>query len=492
MLSRRSLFLAAWGLLLASVFIPAPSGFFPAGADGMSGIKLLGEDILGGGGGGSGRWVVGKVILWSKAAPGTDAALGFWHVALLTLAFFANISFLIGLLLLNCQRVSPACKIFLIAAVGVSASTGLFFSDFARLPAYWLWLASFVLLAGAFIAYEGGGTSRLTSSARSAGTGDMPLVVWMWLGFIAFWLAISYIGASRSAATLLAGTKDDAPVALALASYLTDPTHLIAPDQAAKLSAALEQFEKTSSNQIAVAIYPRAPAGVIEEFTISTAERSRLGRKGLDNGAILFVFMQERSARLEVGYGLEGVLTDLTSRRILDEGLKPAFARGEYVEGLNAALAVIFDTVQEAYKQDRMPGKLAVMWKQVRVASPKLEQQAMQELTGMNVLARIWISFCGGVFATIACYVLLQLGRTVLYLGRVARNIVVPHPDGVKMKRGSFGAISLVEQLKLLGVSIELVVGFAGLALGMIATVAGIVIIAAGGGFGGAGALVRW
>ena len=163
MLSRRSLFLAACGLLLASVFIPAPSGFFPAGVDGMSGIKLLGEDLLGGGGGASGRWVIGKVIFWNKAAPGTDAALGFWQVALLTLAFFANISFLIGLLLLNCQRVSPAWKIFLIAAVGVSASTGLFFADFAHLPAYWLWLTSFVLLAGAFIAYEGGGTSRLTS-----------------------------------------------------------------------------------------------------------------------------------------------------------------------------------------------------------------------------------------------------------------------------------------------------------------------------------------
>ena len=241
-----------------------------------------------------------------------------------------------------------------------------------------------------------------------------------------------------------------------------------------------------------MAIYPRAPAGAIEEFTIRTAERSRLGRKGLDNGAILFVFVQERSARLEVGYGLEGVLTDLTSRRILDEGLKPAFARGEYVEGLNAALAAMFETVQDAYKQDRMPGKLAVLWKQIRVASPQLAQQALQELTGMNVLARIWISFCGGVFATIACYVLRQLVRTVLYLGRAARNIVVPRPDGAGMKRGSPGSMSLVEQLKLLGVSIELVVGFAGLALGMIATVAGIVIVAAGGGFGGAGALVHW
>jgi hypothetical protein len=148
--------------------------------------------------------------------------------------------------------------------------------------------------------------------------------------------------------------------------------------------------------------------------------------------------------------------------------------------------------VQDAYRQDRMPGKLAVVWKQVRVASPQLAQRAMQELTGMNVLARIWISFCGGVFATIACYVLRQLGRTVLYLGRAARNIVAPRPERVDVKRAGSGSISLVEQLKLLGVSIELVVGFTGMALGMIATVAGIVIVAAGGGFGGAGALVRW
>ncbi len=65
----------------------------------------------------------------------------------------------------------------------------------------------------------------------------------------------------------------------------------------------LSGFEKETSNQIAVVIYPRVPSAVIDEFTIRTAELSRLGRKGLDNGAMLFVFMAERTARLEVGYG---------------------------------------------------------------------------------------------------------------------------------------------------------------------------------------------
>jgi uncharacterized membrane protein YgcG len=492
MLSRRSLFLAAWILLLASVFVPAPAGLFPVDAAGMSGIKLLGEDILGGGGGVSGRWVIGKVVYWSREHPGTDAALGFWHVAALTLAFFANIAFFICTILHNCRQVSLACKIFLIAAVGISGSVALFFPVFARLPAYWLWLASLVVLAWAFIAFEGSGASRLATSARraDAGAGDVPLVVWMWLGFIAFWLTVTYIGASRFTTTASTEAKSDFPAAKALENYFSDQTNLIAPDKAVKLNAALAKFEKETSNQIAVAIYPRAPLGSIEEFTITTAERSRLGRKGLDNGAILFVFMNERSARLEVGYGLEGALTDIGAHHILEQRLKPAFARGDYAEGLDTALGAIFETVQDAYKQGRMPSELAVLWHQVRVASPKLVQQALPALTRLEFLPRFVISFFGGVFGTIACYVLREVVRTLYYLGRLARNFFAPRSGGAKIERVGFDAI--LEKLKLLGFALEVIVGSAGFALAAVASVAGIVIVAAGGGFGGAGALVRW
>ena len=489
-LSRRSLFLAAWVLLLASVFVPAPSGFFPIGS-GMAGIKFLGDDILGGTSGLSGMWVIGKVVDWSREPPGAAAALGFWHLAVLTLAFFANVAFLFCLFLNDYRRVSLACRIFLVAAVGIGASAALLFPVFARLPAYWLWLASLGVLAWSFLAFEGKGSSGRAAFARRADTdtGDVPLVVWMWLGFLAFWLAVTWIGASRPTATPGTQPKSDFPAAKALESYFSDQAGLIAADKAVKMNSALAAFEKDTSNQIAVAIYPRSPSGSIEDFTIATAERSRLGRKGLDNGAILFVFMNERSARLEVGYGLEGVLTDVGAHRILESRLKPAFAQGNYDEGLDTTLGAIFETVRDGYSQGRMPGKLEVMWRQVAVASPKLVHQALPALAGLGFLPRFISSFFGGVFATIACYVLREVVRILYYLGRLARNTIATRP-GATIERIGFDAI--LEKLKLLGFSLEVIVGSAGFALAAIASVAGIVVIAAGGGFGGAGAMVRW
>lgn len=269
------------------------------------------------------------------------------------------------------------------------------------------------------------------------------------------------------------------PPATALVSYFNDQAHLIAPDMAAQLNAALARFEKETSNQIAVAIYARAPQGSIEEFTIETADRSRLGRKGLDNGAILFVFMNERSARLEVGYGLEGVLTDVDAHRILEERLVPAFVQGDYAEGLDTALGAIFATVQDAYKQDRMPSKLSVLWRQVKVGVPKLAQQAWPTLTRLDLQARVGIAFFGGLLGLGVWDGFRQTGRLLDNLGRVAINLVARRPVNTEME--SVGLDSILDTLKLLG-----------LALAAIAGAAGVVVVAAGGAFGGAGTLVRW
>ena len=188
----------------------------------------------------------------------------------------------------------------------------------------------------------------------------MPQLVWVWLCFAVFWLVVTAVDRAPAGT---AAARADVPAATALPSYFNDNADVVPADMAAQLNSALANFEKETSNQIAVAIYPRAPAGAIETFTIDTADRSRLGRKGLDNGAILFVFMAERAARLEVGYGLEGVLTDVDAHRILSTHLVPAFATGDYAEGLDTALGAIFVIVQDAYKRDRMPGKAAVFWR---------------------------------------------------------------------------------------------------------------------------------
>jgi uncharacterized membrane protein YgcG len=457
LLTRRSLYWAAWIMFLASMT-------------------------------GSGIYVLAMVISWSRALPGSGAALDFWHLVILTLALFSNIVFLFTPILRNHKNVTTACKGFLIAAVAIDGSVAFFFPDFARLPAYWLWLASFVALAWAFIAFPGSGAVPKTTSAKRASargadpdTGDVPQLIWFWLGATVFWLIGTGVDHSHFAATTTAAAnaRADAPTAVALTNYFNDQANLIPADMAAQLNGALAKFEKETSNQIAVAIYPRAPQGAIEQFTIETADRSRLGRKGLDNGAILFVFMAERGARLEVGYGLEGVLTDVDAHRILEARLVPAFAKGDYAEGLDTTLGAIFTTVQDAYQRDRMPGKLAVLWRQLKVEVPKLVQQAWPTLSGLELDARIGIAFFGGLLGLGVWDGLRQSGRLLRNLAHGAGNVVARRPFNAGME--SVGLESIIDTLKVFG-----------FALAMTAGAAGLVIVAAGGAFGGAGALVRW
>jgi uncharacterized membrane protein YgcG len=466
LLSRRSLYFAAWLLFLSSLLIPAPAGSFAGGAGGISGL-----------------YVLGKVIVWSRSAPDTVAPLDFWRVAILTLAMFSNIAFLFTFVLRNHVSVSAACKGFLIGSVVIGATVAVLFPEFARLPAYWLWLAALGVLAGAFVAFPGSGVAiksaprRAPASSTNPDAGDVPQLVWVWLGFAVFWLAVS--GVNRLHPDHEASGAAPAPPAATLTSYFNDQANLVPTEMAARLNAALANFEQQTSNQIAVAIYPRAPQGAIESFTIDVADRSRLGRKGLDNGAILFVFVAEKIARLEVGYGLEGVLTDVDVHRILDTQLVPAFAQSNYADGLDTTLGAIFERVQDAYKRDRMPSKPAVFWRQLKVEIPKLGLQAWPALSGLDLEARIAIAFFGGLLGLGVWDGLCQFGRLLRNLARGASNVAARRPFNTGME--SVGLDSVIDTLKVFGI-----------ALAFIAGAAGLVIVAAGGAFGGAGALVHW
>ncbi|HET9650546.1 MAG TPA: TPM domain-containing protein, partial [Usitatibacter sp.] len=245
-----------------------------------------------------------------------------------------------------------------------------------------------------------------------------------------------------------------------------------------------------TSTQVAVATYPSLPSGSLEEFTIAVAERSRLGERGKDNGAILFVFKGERRARLEVGYGLEGALTDAASHRILETELAPAFARGDYPVGIGTTVAAVLATVKDAYTRGWQPGRFAVMMQQVRVALPKLRAQALPTLVQLDFLARFLAAFFGGVFAAAACFVAREVLRSGYNLSRLAKRVVSHSTGAPPLTRRSFEA--MLSDLKFVGGTLQIVVMAAGFAVGAIASVAGVVVLAAGGSFGGAGAMVSW
>ena len=121
-----------------------------------------------------------------------------------------------------------------------------------------------------------------------------------------------------------------------LTGRVVDRTGTLSSSDIAALSQKLADFETRKGSQIAVLIVPTTEPETIEQFSIRVAEAWKIGRKRVDDGAILVVAKNDRHLRIEVGYGLEGALTDVTSRRIIDEVITPKFREGDFAGGISA------------------------------------------------------------------------------------------------------------------------------------------------------------
>ena len=138
--------------------------------------------------------------------------------------------------------------------------------------------------------------------------------------------------------------------------YVTDQADILPADAEARLTARLKQFDEETSNQVLVALFPSLPPGAaLEDFTVRTAQAWRLGRAKLDNGVVLFVFVQDRKVRIEVGYGLEGALPDVTAHRIIEEQITPRFRAGDYPGGVEAGVNAIIAATKGEYKAEPRP-----------------------------------------------------------------------------------------------------------------------------------------
>jgi uncharacterized protein len=133
--------------------------------------------------------------------------------------------------------------------------------------------------------------------------------------------------------------------------YFNDYAGVISAETAARLNKTLEDFERESSNQILVAIYSKMQSdSSIEDYTVRVAQAWKVGQKLKNNGAVLFVFIQDRKMFLQVGYGLEGALPDALAKQIVEYDLKPAFKRGDFDGGLSAGVASIIAATKGEYK----------------------------------------------------------------------------------------------------------------------------------------------
>ena len=123
-----------------------------------------------------------------------------------------------------------------------------------------------------------------------------------------------------------------------LKSRITDLTQTLSADQQAQLNAKLADFEQQKGSQIAVFILPTTQPEDIAQFSIRVVEKWKVGRAKIDDGILVLVAKDDRKIRIEVGYGLEGAIPDLTAKRVINEIISPQFKQGNFYGGLDAGV----------------------------------------------------------------------------------------------------------------------------------------------------------
>jgi uncharacterized protein len=143
------------------------------------------------------------------------------------------------------------------------------------------------------------------------------------------------VGAAYAAGVTLAA---DVP---ALQAHVNDYAHVLPAQRAAALEARLADYEQRTGHQLALLSVPSLAGDSIEDYSMRVAERWKLGHKGKDDGLVLLIVPSERAMRIEVGYGLEGVIPDAVAARVVREVLTPAFRQGDFAGGIDAAFAAL-------------------------------------------------------------------------------------------------------------------------------------------------------
>lgn len=134
-------------------------------------------------------------------------------------------------------------------------------------------------------------------------------------------------------------------------NHFNDFARMVRPETAAKLNRDLAAFERETSNQILVAIYPRLQsASSVDDYAVRVAQSWKVGNKTRDNGAVLFVFQESRDLWITTGYGLEGALPDALAKRIIENEIIPRFRAGDFEAGLTAGVNAMMAAARGEYR----------------------------------------------------------------------------------------------------------------------------------------------
>src|SRR3954454_24214244 len=152
-----------------------------------------------------------------------------------------------------------------------------------------------------------------------------------------------------------------------LTGRVVDQTGTLSGGDIAALTQTLKDLETRKGSQVAVLIVPTTEGEAIEQFSIRVAEAWKIGRKKIDDGALLVVAKNDRHLRIEVGYGLEGALTDATTKRIIDEDITPKFKTGDF----NGGGAAGVDKIARIVNGEKLPEPEPPHWQDSQSFNPE-------------------------------------------------------------------------------------------------------------------------
>jgi len=406
-------------------------------------------------------------IAWNEAFPHMSEKSLVASVVFV-LGLFTNIVFCGATLARWPRLLATSWRVLMAGSLVINISLLIFFPVFAQNAGYWFWLAAFALATGALF---------LLPAESPTIAGGVPVILWIWLCCTVFWLTVMVIGYYRPGTRTTWVAQSLRPVPLT--SFVTDTANLLAPGEQQALTGMLKNFERQTSDQIAVAVYPRCPTASIEDFTIRAAQASGFGRKSVDNGAVLFVFLAERTARIEVGYGLEGALPDGRAHQILS-AQGPHFASGEYQDGIAGTLSAMCQAVSAEYTDAHRGSEFvrfaALLFPQLKVAIVNCARRAWPLMRDAPLQARIGISFFGSLLG-------LGVADGVANAARILWDTLLGFANLIRRRPFRSGMAPF--QLGSIGDTLKLAVFLAVIA-------GGFVVVAGHGSFGGGGAMIRW
>jgi len=142
-----------------------------------------------------------------------------------------------------------------------------------------------------------------------------------------------------------------------LTKRVNDYARMLSPATISQLESILAELEKSDSTQIVVLTLPSLEGASLEEVALKSAEQNEIGQKGSDNGALLLVARDDRKLRIEVGYGLEGTLTDMRAGQIIRNIITPRFRSGDFDQGIIDGVGAMISVVKGEFSAAALSGK---------------------------------------------------------------------------------------------------------------------------------------